>query len=691
MSASTRSAGPSVSVSQPDVESAGTPRFVALQSIMEWAVLAYLLSACIPPILIRHHALTIVGPLNLLDGSWLLDTAYKASGGIWFGRDVAFTYGPLYQWLASASARWLGVSLGVIFATYATVSNIVVVLATFFSSRLLMPRAAPWRRALLVILAAVFWSPPDVRISLVLLAFAWLLRLSGRVADDTANVWLAAASTAAICIAGFLFSADTGVYFVAAFVLCVVVVALIRRSLRVVVFALGATACFAVLALVVHVTMPNFWRSSLAIAQGYRWFEPQPMTKSDKHLVLEILALGVGTFCLGWWRRRREGRLARRPEFLIAAFLLGLLALQTCLVRSDYGHMRIGMYAIVFFCGVVVLERFERQRWLSLALPVAAVVMTLSLENPYAPFTFSGVASEFRQVAHPLEACPQGLELFDHACLQTAAYDLLVRVSDYVNSKAQPHSPIAVFPYETAFGLTSRHQVSGGVLQSYLVNGEYLTQLDLAGLERDQPPLALYLPDGALSVALDGIPDFTRSPELWFYYLQHYRADANPVPGVLGLVREEDRARRLQFETQQIAKPLGEVKIHQRSTRIDLGAVQWPAPGADFVKLRIKIAYPLWWRLRKPSKLMLHLQFADGSQKDSEVLVEPNHLTDVWLYPYDEKGMGGYFSAREAEWPRSNRSAVTGLVVYVNPFDWVSVIPGSVTIEKIEAVRISLR
>ena len=84
----------------------------------EWLVLLILLAASTPPILFRRTSLTIVPPFNLLDGSWILDTSYKAAGGIWLGRDVAFTYGPLFQWLSSAPSRRIGISVGSILATW---------------------------------------------------------------------------------------------------------------------------------------------------------------------------------------------------------------------------------------------------------------------------------------------------------------------------------------------------------------------------------------------------------------------------------------------------------------------------------------------------------------------------------------------------------------------------------------------
>src|ERR1039457_6066051 len=151
-------------------------RSASLPPLLDWCLLLLLLAASTPAILFRHQTLFIAPRLDLLDGSWLLDTSYKAASGVWFGRDVAFTFGPLFQWLSSAPARLLGISTGTIFATWYTLPLFVVIVATFLSGRLLFPKDQVWRRTLFVLLAVVFWSGPDVRTSVSLLAFLIFVR-----------------------------------------------------------------------------------------------------------------------------------------------------------------------------------------------------------------------------------------------------------------------------------------------------------------------------------------------------------------------------------------------------------------------------------------------------------------------------------------------------------------------------------
>jgi hypothetical protein len=194
-----------------------------------------------------------------------------------------------------------------------------------------------------------------------------------------------------------------------------------------------------------------------------------------------------------------------------------------------------GSYAMIFLGGAIVLDEVDGPPWIAATLAIIVIVATVALARPIPVFLPANVAAQLRQVARPASSCPPGTQEFDRACFIPSDAQLLRSVSGFVDSHAAPNSPLAVFPYQTAFGVASRRGVANGVLQSYLINGGYLTGLEIAALERSRPGTALYLPDHLLSDAVDGVPNFTRSPDVWFYYVRHYRAAGNPLPGVLGL------------------------------------------------------------------------------------------------------------------------------------------------------------
>ncbi len=676
-------------------------RSAPLPPFLDWCLLLLLLAASTPAIVFRHQALFIAPPLDLLDGSWLLDTSYKAATGIWFGRDVTFTYGPLFQWLSSAPSRWLGISTGTVYATWYTLPWFVTILATFFSAWLLLPEASPWKRRLFVLLAVVFWSPPDVRASVAIVVFLGFLRLADVVASDTHTRALPALAAGVVCIVCFLLSADAGLYAVAALLLSVAATYAVKRTLpgagsRLMRFFALAGASFAVLMLATNAAMASplnfkFWHSSFTLATSYRWLVPSGMPKAGKRLVLSTLAMGVVVFGLAWrWREPDSRDWTRSPAFLLSGFCFAFLMLQSGLVRSDYGHVLLAIFPMVFLSGTILVGGRPSAPLISGILVGIAAVGTLLLVHPDPAFTPSSLQAKWREIQNPTVVCPDGFRALDQACFRTADSQLLSSVSAYVDQHTGRGTPILVFPYETAFGLTSRRVVAGGVMQSYLVSGEYLSNLELAGLRRSDPPFGLYFPDGVLSQGVDGIPNFTRSPELWFYLLRHYRLAGSPANGVLGLERDETRDSRLIFNQEKLGNASGEIPITHRNSAVDLGPIQWPPAGADFLQLRLRVTYSAWWRIRKPSQVSLQITFADGSQRRLPFLVEPNRTSEVWLYPWDEAGMGSYFAADESQWRPASRPAIVGLKLLITRLDWISVVPRRVSIESVTAVRVSM-
>ena len=662
----------------------------------EWLVLLVLVAASIPPMLLHRQSLTVVPWLNLVDGSWVLDTCYKAANGIWFGRDVSFHYGPIYQWLMSAPSSLIGPSLGSINATSQFLPLVFIAVAAFIVARLLLPNAAAWRRAIFVLLAVVFWSQGNSRIYACLLAFAVFLRLTDALTAADSVLIGRAAAAATICLTACLVSADAGLYTVAALLLCYGATLLVHGRIRRVAKFLGITAaCLAIGMVLVNWFMASpldfrFWQSNLAIAAAYRWFEPLAIDGANTRRLLAALAIGIAVFGTAWWRRKEGAQWTRRPVFLLAGFALALFMMQSGLVRADQDHVLIGICPMMVLSTAIALDEHDSGRALRLALPALVVIATLVFAPAEEQFLPHNLAAQIRQFTRPIRACPTGLEEFDGACVPGFQAQILSLLSAYVDRNTPPGRSLVIFPFETAFGLTSRRDVAGGIVQSYLVNGDYLTQLEIAGLQQKRPLFGLYFPDGILGNALDSIPSFTRSPGLWFYLVGHYRGEPSPMPGAAGLITDDTRAARLAFAEETIAKPLRSTAVVQRSTTLPLGPVRWPASGADFVKLRLRLEYPFWWQMRKPSRLTLRMTFDNGTQKSIHFVVPPNHTSDVWIYPWDDRSMIGYFSINPAQWRLGPRSSVTALTLMVEPFDWVSVTPSNISIESVEAIRLGM-
>jgi hypothetical protein len=248
------------------------------------------------------------------------------------------------------------------------------------------------------------------------------------------------------------------------------------------------------------------------------------------------------------------------------------------------------------------------------------------------------------------------------------------------------------------FGIASRRYIAGGVMQSYLASGSRLSQVDITGLERAASPVGYYWPDNDpnlgtnkdASFPLDGIPNFTRSPEVWFWIFRHYRTEDVVLPGIIELQRDDLRALQIVMYAQPLKLVAQSFPIRQRTSVLDLGDPAWPSGNSDFLRLRVMVRYSFWWRLRKPEHLELEITRADGSRDVKAFLVEPNVPSEVWFYPWNDADLAPYFNADETRWRTDPRPPITHLRLLATPLDWVSQQPETISIDAAEAVTFTM-
>jgi hypothetical protein len=434
----------------------------------------------------------------------------------------------------------------------------------------------------------------------------------------------------------------------------------------------------------------RFWKNSLSIIEAFRWLQAAQMPKAGKaHIIAALVGCG-----LVFWVRRLLGNSEPHPpvtgsiEFLAAAFVFGALYLQSALVRSDLGHVAIGTFPFLFFTAVALFS--FPPRWPSLVGVLLGLACCLSLCQLEPVFRPSRIVQLWGTIARPMLECPTGYRAFQHACFPAFDAQQFEKVAQFIQQASTEHDALVVFPYETIFGIASGRQVAGGLMQTYHASGPHLSKLHIDGLERASAPVGLYLPDGWLSLPIDGVSNFSRSPEVWFWVVRHYVSERELAPGIVGLTRRDARAGQLKVAADGVGLPPRMYPVDKRSVLLDLGQTSWPSRGADFLRLRLKVHYPVWWRLRKPERLQLEITRADGSQELRSFLVPPNQSSEVWFYPWAESELTRYFAPDEVDWRIGSRSAITHLRLWVTPLDWLSVVPESVTLEAADAVRFSL-
>jgi hypothetical protein len=670
-----------------------------------------LVLASVPPVWLSPRALVVVRDTSLIDDNWHLDEVFKLSHGIWIGRDVAFTHGPVFQWLSGVPARSMGLSMGAIYATWVTVPAWCAFVFVYLTLRLLLPEQPAWKRALLLLLIILFWEP-SLRNAFPVLLFAIFLRGWYAVVEERAKPYAVGLLAALLLVTAFLIASDTGVYSTAAWVIASAAALFeARRDEHIVgrwsfiLLAFALSVC--VLALAVNAVMASmfdfrFWIDSARQVSVYRWATPAAMTDAGTVRLLGTLSAGAAVFLLRTGvNNKHNPAITERPAFLLGGFAFAVVMLQSALVRSDYGHIVIACFAMVLLVGAILFS--FNLRALSSFLVFLVIAFSMLVSRP--AFLPSTVIQLVQQVRHPLAGCPAGLQEFDRGCFAPEFAVMLQSASNFLGQRSAPQERIVVFPYQTKFGITAHRTVAGGLMQAYTASGPDLAKLEIAGLESAPAPAGLYLPDVDmaglsesglvywrnldLSLPVGGTYNFTRTPEVWFWMLQHYRSAGQLSAGVFGLLRDDSRAPRISLQAQTLGLAVQTYPIHERTSAVDLGVPDWP-PGADFLRLRLTVRHGFWWKLRKPERMQVEISRADGSSELRWFVIEPNASMDVWFYPWSPPDLVHYLDPDESQWRSTPRPSITRLRILATPLDWVSVAPDAIVVEAADAVRLAM-
>jgi hypothetical protein len=435
----------------------------------------------------------------------------------------------------------------------------------------------------------------------------------------------------------------------------------------------------------------NYWGDLTAVVSNYRWSMAYQMEKPVKVRFVATTIVSLLILALAWkWRTPSATSLARRPVFLAAAIPFSMLTLQSGLVRSDWWHVEIALFPAIALAGAVLMGSEDgTSDWRGDLPMVVALALTALFTGPTSIAVPRSVVDNLRlgSVSHSRD-CPPASVYLDEACVPPSQAGKLQAVSDYLRRETSDSEPVAIFPFENLYADMARRPIAGGVLQNYAAVGERLVQRQLEGLRRDNPRVAIVSIDGVATGPIDEVPNFSRSPDVWFYLQNNFVRRHELAPGILALERDAQRARRIHIESSTLSDGLrSPIRL---GMPIAVRVVSWPER-SDFLRIRLKVRYSFWWMLRKPSFANVTLLRSDRTEETFHALVKPNTAMDLWIYPWDDRQLGDYFDASEAHWRDGRpRAPVSSIEFSFRRMDNFSVVPFSLEIQSIDAVRLRL-
>lgn len=672
--------------------------------------------------------------LNVLDDfdfSFALDAVAKARQGVWLGRDVTMTYGPLFQWLYSRIALMRGTSAGDAYLALWMLQFWSIVFLFYTAGALFLRQQAPWKRLFCLMLLVVFWAPVfdalfDMKMLLPMAALGVYLALTRNLPENALGILWRAAMTAALVMTGFLLAADSGVYCVAGLAIILVVRALAARERENLVslmrFALWSAALGALAALGVNALMGSafdfhFWRATYENVAQYRWSVNIPMSVPTARRFWATVATALAIFAAEWPRRRRTSSTHDREGTVAFSAMLtfGFVALQSGTVAGERFHVAMSLVPLITFSCYLLMgatqtsplrpksgfdpaaRKIGARRgppglneaptdWKSLWPVAIALLLTAAFTGPNHIFIPHNLVAGF-EAANVSIPCRARTHELDGICIQESDFQKMTGIIGAVAQSSAPADSVVIFPYQNLYGFFAHRRVAGAVMQNYVEAGEWQTRQQLDSYERERPKLALFFADGTASVLLNHVPNFTREPQAVLYLLRWYQQIGEPAPGVLLLERDPQRAQAMQIVALSMVGQGGSYEVGPGKEL----EIMRTAVAPDFLRVRLKLEYPFWWRLLKPGRVIFHVRHADGGEKRVPVMVQPDRDYEIWIYPWEDSEIARYFVSDESTWRAPGRAPVTGLSVEFADQDWASISPRRMELAGIDAITLRPR
>jgi hypothetical protein len=435
----------------------------------------------------------------------------------------------------------------------------------------------------------------------------------------------------------------------------------------------------------------HFWRATYENVAQYRWSVNIPMSEPTAQRFWATVALALAIFTLEFVRRKRSGAAEDREGGVAfwAMLLFGIAALQSGTVAGERFHVAMSMVPLIAFSCYVLMGATQSREtgWKPTWPAVIALGLTAAFTGPNHVFIPRNLAAGF-QAANVSIPCRSSTHELDGICVQEPDFQKMSGIIGAVNQSSAPSDSVAIFPYQNLYGFFARRRVAGAVMQNYVEAGDWQTREQLDSYEQQQPKLALFFADGTASVLLNHVPNFTREPQVVLYLLRNYREIGEPAPGVLLLERDAQRAAAMQITALPLLRQAGSYEVAS-GKEIELTQT---AVSPDFLRVRLKLDYPFWWRPLKPGRIIFHVRHADGSEKRVPVMVQPGRDYEVWIYPWTDSEIARYFAVDEGAWRgSSSRPPVTGLSVEFDNQDWASVSPRRMELVGIDAITLKAR
>jgi len=454
---------------------------------------------------------------NTLDFSWQVDFVEKLLHGFVAGRDFIFTYGPLYQLIISLPSLVFHIPsyLSILYSNV-ILDLIFLLLIFYFIQKTVIGES---RRIIviffLLLLTIIFGvdSNSAIRVVTPLIYALFLINFSFFKKDYFKFLLL------------ILYPSFWGLYSYDIFTQCLLLIVTFGFvSIFLNFFDLSSVKKLFQLFLILFFTLftqvvtgffisgdLNYIKYSLDTVQNYFYILSSafPIIQADFLLIFPM------SICLLIFFLVKNPKIDKnRKNMIIFLSIAALLQLRSALIRSDNGHIVMGIYPSIIMFPLLYSDLFKKGKDLSAVLSAGFIVTLLFVNNGFSFLNFS--SSNFSK--------------FIDTSNFKKPFSVFYKTTNYYSKDEnflkklikENKNNVMTYPYDNYLLAINGTTYNNILLQYYQYSGSLVEKESVKQLSINPPKFIILGIDRHTAIDLDEIPNFTRNPVFSSWVIRNY-------------------------------------------------------------------------------------------------------------------------------------------------------------------------
>ncbi|MDE2590285.1 MAG: hypothetical protein KGL95_11565, partial [Patescibacteria group bacterium] len=205
----------------------------------------------------------------------------------------------------------------------------------------------------------------------------------------------------------------------------------------------------------------------------------------------------------------------KRKTILLLLTITAVTQLRTALIRSDSGHILAALYPSMFLSFILLYHFAKIRRVLAALLFILLFMLIPFRDNIYAYIS----AKNISEIVHVIKNKQQTAFLNIYSFPKE--YKIYPQLFEFI---AANKGKILVYPYDSVLLNIEHTTYNTYAFQLYGYSNSVVEMRTVSQLRANPPKYIILEVDGKSTLALDGIPNFTRNPLVFMWMMEHYSA-----------------------------------------------------------------------------------------------------------------------------------------------------------------------